>query len=117
MRKTTCTLPITAGVFVQETVQCTALARLAYAASSPERSRTATMKKKEKTHPHRSSTDWRDPDWPEEPGWRDKRSTRDRRERQITSRFHTGVQRDLRMSRHTSPVTKWMFGWKTGDAK
>lgn len=117
MRKTTCTLPITAGVFVQETVQCTALARLAYAASSPERSRTATMKKKEKTHPHRSSTDWRDPDWPEEPGWRDKRSTRDRRERQTTSRFHTGVQRDLRMSRHTSPVTKWMFGWKIGDAK
>lgn len=115
MRKTNCIIAHHSWCVCQETVQCTALARLAYAASSPERSRTATMKKTEKTHPHRSSTDWRDPDWPEGPGWRDKRSTRDRRER--PDHFEIPHRRPARLENVQAHLPRyevdvWVENWR-----
>ena len=57
-------------------------------------------------HLHHNSTDSTGPDSPATPESPSTRSARQFGNERLTSRFHTGVQRDFKISKHTSPETK-----------
>ena len=57
-------------------------------------------------HLHHNSADSTDLDSPATPESPSTRSARQFGNERLTSRFHTGVQRDFKISKHTSPETK-----------